>query len=205
MNENTQKKSPSAIRRVTFYTASPVECCDRCSQGIKNVALVEYKDGLFEKYGMDCIDKILSGDTTLKSLFRKNAKLVKKYRAWLEILSRPEGQISADRPYYDRGIYIITDEDGAIISWENGRCLFHPTKIDQKFIDTRDGQETFGGRDANGKFYHWRPATLENFQIDLRWNLKSAREWLQKELDRLEGFLARVLAKGLVKAEEVAQ
>jgi hypothetical protein len=34
----------SAIRTVSFYTACPVETCDRCGQGIKYVGLVNYKD-----------------------------------------------------------------------------------------------------------------------------------------------------------------
>ena len=69
----------TGIRRVNFYVASPVETCDRCGQGIRNVALVTYKDGTSARFGCDCIEKVLATAPNLRRLFRRNAELLISY------------------------------------------------------------------------------------------------------------------------------
>ena len=117
---------PSGIRRVTYYTAYPVETCDRCSAAIRQVALVEWKDGTKKKFGSECINKILAGDNSLKSLFKKNAVLLRKYQMWLEVLNRPVDRMPKVQEYYSSGIYMIGDDEGRNIVVERGSILFHP-------------------------------------------------------------------------------
>jgi len=194
---NETPKQITGMRRLSFYTASPVETCDRCSQGIKHVALVTMKDGTSQKYGMDCINKILEGDTSLKSLFAKNAKLLKKYEAWLAILSRPFAEIPHTAEYYNSGIFIITDAEDKMISVSQGSILFHPTV---------DLEKNAGSRyPANGKVQSipgkgWVAYTPElREQIALE-KLEAGKVWLTAEIERIGAFLARMLNNAATNA-----
>lgn len=120
----------SGVRRVTFYTACPVETCDRCGQGIKHVALVKFKDETTQRYGLDCINKILEGDTSLKGLFKKNQKLLATYTARLEILNR--SIIPKGCEYYDSGMFLVVGDDGKAISVKGGAYCFTPMQISRK-------------------------------------------------------------------------
>lgn len=191
-------KNPTAIRRVHFYTASPVECCDRCSQGIKYVALVTLKDGTAFKYGMDCINKILAGDTSLKGLFSKNAKLLKKYEEYLRILSLPVDELQAPISYYDRGIWIIADTEGKMIS-VNGHCLFHPTKINGDIVRRMDGSKTFDMRGVAPGLGCLEPMTAENWKIKHTAAIEADKKWLAEQIERLQGFLARIMNNAAAK------
>lgn len=186
---------PSGIRSVSHYVASPVETCDCCSAAIKLVSVVTYQDGTRVKYGCKCIEKALSGDTSMVSLYRKNIKLLQKLQRYLEIFNLPEDQMPVSS-YFDRGYYMIADDNGRAICLEH--YTFHPSRIDQKAIDQMDGAETLDMRSCGRSC--WEPNTLENHQIKFRAAFERDREYLKKEIARVEGFLARVLAKGLVKA-----
>lgn len=115
----------SGIARVTQYTASPVECCDRCSAGIKNVFLVVYRDGFSAKYGSECIKKILDSAPDMRSLFNKNAKLLAVYQGYLRILSGPVEQMPRGSEYYGSGLYFVADASGKDIFFK--RWVFHPS------------------------------------------------------------------------------
>jgi hypothetical protein len=116
----------SAIRRVTFYVATGnVETCDRCSAGIRNVALVTYKDGDTQRYGSECINKILENAPDLRKLFNKNAKLLKKYQEYLTILSGPAEAMARGREYFNSGLFFVADSEGEDVAF-NGHWFFHP-------------------------------------------------------------------------------
>jgi len=192
----TQPSTPTAIRQVLTYTACPVETCDRCGQGIKYVALVVLKDGSSQKYGLDCINKILAGDTSLKALFAKNAKLLKKYQRYLEILSQPVEQIAIDeRGYYNRGLFFVADDEGKALMFKN--YFFHPTKVDWQAFDAFSGSNkyTLNLSKIGGSAY--AAFNAENWALDCNQTIKEGKAGLKAEIDRISGFLARILAKGL--------
>lgn len=184
------KREPSAIRSVRCYVASPVETCDRCAAGIKYVTVVTYADGLRAKFGSECINKILSGDTSLKKLYDKNVKLLKKYTRYLEILSLPFDEMPAEFSYYDRGFYMVTDDDGKAILLDH--YFFHPTKVDADKLDVFDGRPTFDMRPFGP---YGAPYTLENWTKKCTGEIEDGKAHLTKEIARIGGFLARVLAK----------
>ncbi len=167
----------TAIKSVHYYTAAPVECCDRCGQGIKHVAIVTYRDGAIQKYGMDCIDKILANVPDLKSLFHKNIKLARRYREYLAILTGPIEGMNRGREYFNSGLYFIADSEGKDIMFE---CwYFHPVF---------DAEKNAAGRNYVVK----DPAAhVARCRQDVERKLPK----LRSELERIETFLARVLTK----------
>lgn len=187
----------TGIRRVTYYIAYPVETCDRCSAAIKQVARVEWKDGTVRKYGSECINKILGGDTSLKSLFKKNSLLLRKYQKWLDVASRPVGQIPKGHEYYGSGIYVICDDDGEEIYVERSCIMFHPD-VD---LD-RNAGSNYAFVDADTAARHSGKKTYEQFRDGCFKSIEKGKEYLQREVERLESFLARIIEKGLVKAEQ---
>lgn len=196
---------PSAILRVSSYTACPVETCDRCGQGIKYVALVSLKDGTAMRYGMDCINKILAGDTSLKGLFRKNEKLLAQYTATLAILSRHESKMAVDPSgYYDRGFYFIAGEDGRSITF-NGRSFFHPSKVDwdkvDKMMDSATCCKTLDMRSCG--MGAWEPFTRENWAIHKRYEIAKTAPEIEAKINQISAFLARIVAKGIMAYAEV--
>ena len=179
-NQTGQKIS--GLRSVHFYTASPVESCDRCAAAIKHVALVTWKDGTSRKFGSECINKILAGDTSLKNLFNRNRKLATKYAAWAEVLRRAPEAMPRGSEYYGSGLFFIADDAGDDIGF-NGRWIFHPAP---------DWEKNQGG-DA----YRQRTLTQEAYRAARMGDVAKQLAWLEVEMARIEGFLARILAKGL--------
>ncbi len=179
--EGTLKISEkSAIVRVSYYMASPVECCDRCSQGIKHVFVVSYRDGLTEKYGSECINKILSGDTSLKNLFNKNSKLLQKFQRYLEIFNMPENEMPRGSEYFGSGLYFIGDGEGKDIMFD-GHWTFHPVFDVEK--------------NGSSQNYSIAEDAIPAWQAKRRAGIEKGKVYLQKEIDCIETFLARVLAK----------
>jgi hypothetical protein len=184
---------PSAIKSVNYYVASPVECCDRCSQGIKHVFSVSLKDGTQFKYGSECINKILANDTSLKGLWRKNSKRLMELKRHLEILSRPLEQIPTHQEYYHSGIYIITDEDGKIINGsKTSSCIFHPN------VDIDRCMASDYGKNTSTTGLIGKSSTAESLHAKFSAGIEEAKKFIKGEIDRIEPFLARILAKGLV-------
>ena len=169
----------SGIKSVSYYIASPVECCDRCSAGIKHVFAVSYKDGQTQKYGSECINKILANAPNLKTLFAKNSKLLIKYRGWLSILTGPVENMPRGSEYFDSGLFFIGDSEGRDI-FVDRHWFFHPLPDFEK--------------NAGGGRYVADPNTYaEKCMAEI--NGKRGVSWLQAEVSRLELFLGRVLAK----------
>jgi hypothetical protein len=219
-----KKINPTGIRSVFHYTATPVETCDHCSAAIKNVAVVTYKDETSVKLGCKCFENLLNGDTSLLKLYRKNSKLQKQYALWLEILNRPIDQMPRGIEYYDSGLYMIGDgskclfvgrlREGAVKvrgEYVNGTVadapttyLFHPSSDFNKNLAgkkyTLNGEAKRNMTDC-GKSA-WEPNTPENYVIQCNHNIDKSKEWLAFRLKEIEGFLARILAKGLVSHEE---
>jgi len=168
----------SAISSVTCYTASPVETCDRCSAGIKYVSLVRYKDGTSERYGSECINKILDGDTSLKSLYNKNVKLLKRYRESLDVLRRPYNEMPRGSEYYGSGLYFIAGFDGKDLMGD-GCWIFHPIYDEEK--------------NSSGQHYVVTDpaARLARCEADMN----KAMSFYIAEIERIEKFLARILNK----------
>jgi hypothetical protein len=187
----TQILGTTAVRSVYYYTASPVQCCDRCSQGIKHVARVTYKDGLVQQYGLDCIDRILQATPTLGTLYRKNAKLLVKYRNYLEILTGPVEAMPRGREYFGSGLYFIADAGGKDIFTESS-WLFHPVYDVER---NGDHERSLDRRGEGGAVW------VKRCQDDI--DRKVA--YLNKEIPRIEGFLARVLSKAGAEAVKLAE
>ena len=174
----------SAIKSVSYYKAQGhVETCSRCGQGIRYVACVQYKDGLAIKYGMDCIERILAGDTSLRSLFRKNVKLAGRYRDYLDILTGPVEKMPRGHEYFNSGLYFVADSEGKDIGF--GHLFFHPMSDFEK--------------NASGNRYVIKdvPAEIEKFKAEIDKGVLK----IQVELARIEGFLARSLSKAEVSAK----
>jgi hypothetical protein len=191
---------PTAIKSVSYYVACSVETCDRCGQGIKYVHPVSLKDGTVFKYGSECINAVLEGDNSLKSLWRKNANQLKRLKLHLKILNRPLDQIPTEREYYNSGIYIITDGSGKTINGSRTGCiLFHPTVNVERNADSQyaiKGQQrdwVEGGRRVYGNYTHEVASRLSLEAIE------NAKVYIKSEIERIELFLARILAKGLIK------
>jgi hypothetical protein len=192
---------PSAIRLVSCYVASPVETCDCCSAGIKYVSVVHLKDGSSLKYGSKCIEKILAGDTSLKGLYRRNAKRLQELKADLAILTGPEDAMPVDeRQYQNRGLVFILNARG---SWmtvgRTGHMIFHPTKMSDEAREAMTGANEhicFGSRAFNPPTC-WVNNTPENWALRCRAEIQDGIKWINGEIARIEPFLARVLAKGL--------
>jgi len=178
----SSSKLTSGISRVSFYTAMPVSMCDRCSAGIKYVHVVSYRDGTTQRYGSECINKILDGDTSLRKLFDKNVKLLRKHQAALAALSMPEDKMSRGSEYFGSGLYFIADQDGRDVSTTH--WFFHPLFDQEKNA-------------AGGRYVVAEPAQHAN---KCRKEIEQGKEWLRSEIARIELFLARVLRKGLLVA-----
>lgn len=174
----------SAIRKVMFYTASPVETCDRCGTGIKYVSLVTYADGETQKYGSECIKKILDNAPTLKTLYNKNAKLLKLYMDALAVLSRDPKDMPRGREYFNSGKYFIADDNGNDI-FADRHWFFHPL-FD---VEKNQSGNAYVTKDAD-QYYAQAMAEIEG---------KRGKVWLQAEITRLEKFLGSVLQKASVQ------
>jgi hypothetical protein len=165
----------SAIRSVSFYEATPVETCDRCSAGIRYVSLVTYRDGQTQKYGSECINKILNAAPTLRGLFNKNSKLLKRHQEALRVLSLPVSEMPRGREYYGSGLYFIADSTGKDISTTH--WFFHPLFDEDK--------------NQSGSRYVVIDST--QYHSEKIADIELGKDYLRKEIARLESFLAKVL------------
>jgi hypothetical protein len=138
----------NGIKSVSTYTASPVETCDRCGQGIKYVALVAYHDGTTQRYGMDCINKILATAPTLKTLFAKNVKRLKQLNGYLAILEAPLCDAPRGHEYFGSGLYFIADADGKDIMVDT-HMIWHPVADREKNADSQYPVKDWDARLAN--------------------------------------------------------
>jgi len=180
VNEKLLEKT--GIKAVDYYTAAgPVETCDRCSQGIRHVAKVTYKDGIVIKVGMDCIRTILRTAPNLGKLFNKNAKLLQKYNVNLEILSRAPEDMPRGGEYFDSGLYFVGDGSGNDI-FGAGCWFFHP-------IPDWD-------KNQSGHAYVQK-ISREEYRTKYMADINSSRgkQFFQFEIARIQGFLARILNK----------
>lgn len=171
----------TSIARVTCYQATPVECCDRCAAGIKNVFLVLYRDGERQRYGSECINKILAGDTSLRGLFNRNVKRLKTYQNYLRVLQLPEDRMPRGREYFDSGLYFIGDGRGGDVSF--GHWYFHP------LYDA----------DKNSAGPHYVVHNAEEHVAKCRAAIQRDLPLIEAEIARIEKFLGRVIAKGLLQ------
>jgi hypothetical protein len=165
-----------SIQRVTYYQAAPVHTCDRCSQGIKHVFRVTFRDGLVQEYGIECINRVLDNEPSMRSLFAKNSKLLQKRQRALRALSMPEDQMPRGSEYFESGLYFIADEKGEDVMGDT-HWFFHPVYDVEK---NHSGNRYVVCDDA---------AHL----AECREQIEKGKVWLVKEIERLETFLAKVI------------
>lgn len=167
-----------SIARVTYYQAHPVHTCDRCSQGIKHVFRVTFSDGLVQEYGIECINRVLDSEPSLRSLFSKNSKLLQKRQRALRALSLSENEMPRGSEYFGSGIYFVADENGDDVMGD-GCWFFHPLYDAEKNLA--------GGKYVVKDAAEWRAKQ----RADIEGN--RGKVYLVKEIDRIECFLAKVL------------
>lgn len=167
----------SAIARVFNYIAQPVETCDRCNAGIKHVFVVVYRDGSREKFGSECINKILNQAPDLMALFQKNSKLLTKYQEYVSIMTGPVDQMPRGSEYFGSGLYFVADSKGKDLFFKH--WYFHP-----QFDAEKNG---------NGNRYVVEDATAyaRKSCAEIARDLPA----IQKEVERIEIFLARIMNK----------
>lgn len=168
----------TGISRVTCYTASPVETCDRCSAGIKYVSLVVYRDGSSARYGSECINKILDAAPDMRKLYAKNAKRLAQLLDYERILSGPVSAMPRGPEYYGSGLYMIADSKGSAIIFEH--YFFHP-EFDR---ERNEDSGRYPVRESDSEYAARQQAVIARSLPKLR-----------AEITRIETFLARVLAK----------
>jgi len=209
-------KPTSGMKSIAYFRDGTGRCCDRCGTFIKNVALITFKDGSYQSYGSECIEKVLAGDLSLLKLWKTNYKLLQKWQRYLEILSRPVDKIPFDtRGYYDRGVFFVSDDEGKGICCgmrynlpssgrliiHSGCNIFHPTHVTEPALAGMTGAQTFDMRGAAGGSA-WEPYTRENWEKKCRADLEAHKAWLAFEIDRISKFLARILEKGLITQQQ---
>lgn len=156
----------------------PAGTCDRCGTGIKHVFVVAYADGSIQNYGSECINKILANAPSLKTLFNKNAKLLRRYQDYLSILTGKPEDMPRGNEYYGSGLYFVADSEGKDI-YIPTHGVFHP------IFDVE--------KNASGQ--HYRVANVEQRTSDCMKAIAKDVVIVQAEIARLEKFLARMLAK----------
>lgn len=186
----------SGLKAVSFYRDSVGCTCDRCGTYIKNVALVTYVDGERARYGSECIEKVLGKKTTLAGLWRKNARLLKVRQMDLEALELPEDQMNAKPGNGCVGHFIIRNRDDKWVTVDRGCIVFHPTRFSETAKERMNGECRLDMRSMG--LSAWEPCTEENMTRLHRDNLEKGKAWLRQEIAKLQTFLARVLAKGLI-------
>lgn len=156
----------------------PAGTCDRCGTCIKNVFVVIYRDGSIQNYGSECINKILANAPSMKTLFHKNAKLLRRYQDYLAILTGSPDSMPRGSEYYGSGLYFIADSEGKDI-YIPTHALFHPV------FDV----------DKNASGQHYIVKSAEQHVAQCMKGIGTDVLKLQVEIARLEDFLARVLRK----------
>ena len=187
--------TPSAIKSVGYYTACPVTSCDRCGTGIKHVFPVTLKDGSVFRYGSECINKILSGDNSLLALWKKNSKLLQRLQRDLEVLSRPwsdipVGKVAINAMPGSCRRFVSCEDNGAWIAYIGG-MMFHPNHYSEDEFDGKQNRWYHGA-------FHFN--TLAQFHFECENRRVEFTKHLQTEIARIELFLGRVIAKGLIKS-----
>jgi hypothetical protein len=174
--------------------------CDRCGAGIATVHAVDFKDGSRQVFGTDCIEKILAGDTSLRGLYRKQVKNVARLNRALDALRLGDAAPRGNE-YYGSGMFFVTDSTGEAIVWGSG-SLWHPTM---------DAEKNQGGTsyrlDGKSFYFPWvgrQDNTPENFTLRARSSMARAIPEIEAEVAKIESFLGRIVAKGLVTPEKAA-
>lgn len=175
-----------SIARVRSYTASPVETCDRCAAAIKFVTVVTFRDGVTQRFGSECINRVLAGETSLAKLVQKNLKLDRKYEAWVDVLSRAPELMPRGREYYGSGMYFLADDSGADIFVGTD-----PARAASKWIWHPMPDWT---RNQAGDRYV-QEITPEAYRAKAQVDIDAARAWVESQRERIGLFLARALAK----------
>jgi uncharacterized small protein (DUF1192 family) len=197
--DSTPKPTPvlnqTAIARVTYFQAihkagdhiQPAGTCDRCGASILHVFQVHYRDGSKQDYGSECINKILAAAPSMRTLFNKNVKLLKRYQDYLAILSGPVSAMPRGQEYFGSGLYFIADSNGKDILFDD-HFLFHPEYDAAKNI-------------AGGQYLVNDPAArLSRVSKEIEQGIAK----LTTEIARLEVYIGRVVAKAGAKAESEA-
>ena len=174
--------------------------CDRCGAGIAMVHAVDFKDGSRQVFGTDCIEKILSGDTSLQSLYRRQVKNLARCKRAVEALQLGDAA-ALGQEYYGAGMFFVADSTGASVTGDRGQSFWHP-KVDaeKNLAGTNyrlDGRLILkGGR--------WVNNTPEQFTLQAREDMTRALGYFNAEVAKIESFLGRIVAKGLVTPEKAA-
>lgn len=179
----------SAIARVTYYQASPVRTCDRCSQGIKHVFRVTFRDGFIQEYGIECINKVLDNAPDLKSLFASNSKRLQKYLGWMQVLNRADAEMPRGSEYFSSGLYFIADEKGKDITGGRGERFFHPVYDEER----------------NSVGPHYIVADPAEHVARCHAEIELGKKFFAKEIERLEVFLARVLRTQAIREQKAGK
>jgi hypothetical protein len=98
-------------------------------------------------------------------------------------------------------MFFVTDSTGEAIVWGSG-SLWHPTMDAEKNqggtsyrLDGKSVYFPYAGRQDN---------TPENFTLRARSNMARAILEIEAEVAKIESFLGRIVAKGLVTPEKAA-
>ena len=172
----------TGIAKVFQYVANPVETCDRCSQGIKYVFVIAYRDGFTAKFGSECIHKMMDNAPDMWALFNKNAKLLTKYQDYVTILSGTIDQMPRGSEYFGSGLYFVADSKGKDISFNNS--YFHPSFDSEK--------NALGSR--------YVVEDTEKKERDDMARIAKGLIGMKAEIARIELFLARILTFSQKKA-----
>jgi hypothetical protein len=148
------------------------------------VTVVRFADGRVERFGSECINKILGSDQSLRRLFEKNRKLTAQYAHWLDVLNRDPERMPRGGEYYGSGLYFISDDHGSDIMG-NGRYVFHPTPD----WDKNQGGDRYVQTCSHNEYRAQKLADVTRMIA-----------WLQSEQERIGKFLARLIAKGIASS-----
>jgi hypothetical protein len=110
-------------------------------------------------------------------------------------LNRPVDKIPKVKEYYGSGIWIIGDDEGETITQEGSRILFHPDvdlerNATSQYAFPEPGQPKQYGQEDYDEF---RKKSLNE--------IEKARQLIEKEVAKLQAFLARIIEKGLLKSD----
>ena len=116
------------------------------------------------------------------------------------MLNRPVEQIPKGQEYFKSGMFMIADDNGEEIhASRTGGFLFHPD-VDlernamSEYALLQEGESS--PYQTSGKM------TYAKFQAKSMKGIEEGRMWLKEQVSRLESFLAKVVEKGMLKAEQ---
>lgn len=162
------------------------EICDRCGTQIRYVFTVTFVDNVTKKFGSECINKILAGDNSLKTLFKKKQKEAIELAQKIEILKRDPDDMPRGPEYFGTGIYTIGDPNaklvnGAMPSLMWGRVFFHPN------IDWHKNQNITHRPKVTG--------TADSFRQKELNEIKQFLPKMEAQLNAINAFIAKALQK----------